>query len=73
MKPSAFDIETPAWVKDGRQPVWGTCPKAPAQTTVSVQIALPQSSLAGNAVQTATAEVRDASGALLDVPVTWSI
>jgi hypothetical protein len=25
-KPSYFDTDTSAWVKTGRQPVWGTCP-----------------------------------------------
>lgn len=25
-KPSGFDTNTPAWVKENRQPVWGTCP-----------------------------------------------
>lgn len=25
-KPDNFDTNTPAWVKTGRQPIWGTCP-----------------------------------------------
>lgn len=25
-EPSQFDTNTPAWVKTGRQPIWGTCP-----------------------------------------------
>lgn len=25
-KPSNFDINTSAWVKTNRQPIWGTCP-----------------------------------------------
>ncbi len=28
-KPYLFDTGTSAWVKEGRQPVWGTCPSSP--------------------------------------------
>jgi surface protein len=28
-KPMNFDVNTPAWVKPNRQPVWGTCPARP--------------------------------------------
>jgi hypothetical protein len=39
----------------------------------SVTVTLPQSTVSGNAVQTATATVRDAAGTVLTTPVTWGV
>jgi uncharacterized protein YqgV (UPF0045/DUF77 family) len=39
----------------------------------TLELTLPQASVSGNAQQTATAIVRDQSGAVMDIPVTWSV
>lgn len=44
-----------------------------AGVVASVTVNLAQSSVTGNATQTATAEVRDGGGNLLSTPVSWSV